>query len=154
MTWTPPTYDDFIARYPQFVDYDQALVQLILDDSNMRIGEGNWADHDKTPASLALTAHMLALTPKAYPIDDGSGGGGGVPGSGESTKVVKSRTVGDVKEEYETGTSKQDIFAGSSSGSAPIDKFGTLADFFLTPYGRYYMYLMKLNFPGVAVVYR
>ncbi len=149
MTWVPPTYDDFVARYPMFVGYDQALVQVILDDSNMRVGEGNWAEHDKTPASMALTAHMLALTPMAAPdAGGGSGGGGGTGGGGSA--VVKSRTVGDVREEYETKSS----FNFADGGSSPVAKFGTLADFFLTPYGRYYVYLMKLNFPGVAVVYR
>ena len=149
MAWVPPTSSDFVARYPQFAGYDPALVDLVLADSNMRIAEGAWADHDKTPASLALTAHMLAMTPGAAPPDPaGSGGGGGGAGS-DAFGTVKSRSVGDVRVEYET-KSDFDFSSGSGGGS----DLGILSGLALTPYGRYYLYLMKMNFPGVAVVYR
>jgi hypothetical protein len=151
-TLDPPTIDDFLTRYPEFVGYDAELVQLVLDDSNMRIAEGAWTDHDRAEASMALTAHRLVTTPGAAPSpwDEDDGSGGSSPPSGASPGAVKSRTVGDVRVEYET---KSDYIKGSGGGSVSSGS-GPLADFYLTPYGRYYLYLMKLNFPAVAVVYR
>lgn len=150
MAWTPPTIDDFLLRFPQFKGYDPALVQVILDDSNMRVDEGAWIEHDKTPASLNLTAHRLLTTPGAAPVDDGSGsgGGGGSSGSSGTEGAIKRRKVGDVEVEYET---KSDFISDAGSGGS---KMGPLAGFQVTPYGRAYLYLMKLNFPAVRVVYR
>ena len=153
MAWTPPTVADFRLRYPQFVAYSDGMIQVVLDDSNIRIGRGNWLDIDRTPASLSLTAHRLALT-VAPDAGDGSGNGGGTPGAGGQTGAIKSRTrkVGDVSDttEYETKSDFFNISGGGSGGGSA----GVLGDFFLTPYGREYLYLMKVNFPAVAVVYR
>jgi hypothetical protein len=149
MAWTPPTLAEFNLRFPELSAYDQVLAQYLLDDSNTRVAEGNWADHDKTPASLNLTAHRLVMSPGAVPGFDpetGGGSGGITPESG----AVKSRTVGDVRVEYET---KSDYIKGSSGGGVSGGA-GPLGEFYLTVYGRHYLYIMKLNFPAVAVVYR
>jgi hypothetical protein len=150
MAWTPPVYNDFVTRFPEFKGYDQALVEMILADSNARVAEGAWTDHDKSAASMNLTAHRLLMTPGAAPTYDE--GGDGVPPTtgGVAIGAVKSRTVGDVRVEYETGSAKASGITGSGGAAAA----GPLGEFYATTYGRHYLYLMKLNFPAVAVVYR
>jgi hypothetical protein len=151
MAWIPPTIDDFMTRFPEFAGYDTALVQMILDDTVMRIDRGNWVEMDKTPAALDLTAHRLATTPGAAPsFDEGGGSGGGSSGGSFATGAVKKRKVGDVEVEFET---RSDYTSASGGGGGGANA-GLLSDFYLTPYGRHYLYIMKLNFPGVAVVYQ
>lgn len=130
MAWTPPTIDDFKARYPEFTIASDTFMQLILNESIDEVGD-TWVERDRTPAILALTAHFLAAQGQGV-AGVGPGGGGA-----SSTGTLKSYTVGDVSA----------TFSGIDTGSAEA-----LIGFKSTAYGQEYLRRMRRNFPAVAVV--
>jgi hypothetical protein len=145
MAWTPPTVADLEKRYPEFVAYDDTIEQTVLDEAIAEITAGCWIENNRTPATLALAAHWLATTPGAAPDQTGGTGGGGDSG-GVALGTIKSRTVGDVRVEYETGATSSSATNFTGGGGA-LD-----ADFGSTPYGLTYLQLLRRNFPAVAVV--
>lgn len=128
MAWTPPTVEEFKTRYPAFADVADATVQATLDEAVGDVGE-SWIESDRTPAVLALTAHLLA----SQGLGVGAGGGGAA-----IVGTVKRRKVGDVEVE----------FAGSGGKSTG----GSLDIYRTTSYGLRYLQLMRRSFPAVAVV--
>lgn len=144
MAWTEPTLDDLRLHYPQFAGWGDEFCQVWLDYAIGEVAAGCWYERDKTMAALSLAAHLIAMTPEGE--DAGQDGGGGSTG-GSSTQLgaIKARTVGDVRVEYETGRASN--FASASGGTGSV-----FAGLTVTPYGRLYLYLMRRNFPAVAVV--
>lgn len=132
MTWVPPTSASFKVRYPAFEAVADATIDAVLEEATAEVGE-TWIERTRSPAIMALTAHLLA----AQGIGTGaSAGGGGVAVSG----AIKRRKVGDVEVEFAGVTS------GGSGGS------GALAQYRTTLYGQMYLEYMRKNFPAVAVV--
>lgn len=130
MTYTPPTVDNVKVRFPEFANVPEPTLQAILDEAIERVGP-EWVERDRRPATLYLTAHMLAA--QGLSGGDGSGGGGAAV-----TGAVKRRKVGDVETE----------FAGVSTGTGS----GSGTGYASTLYGKMFLDLMRVNFPAVAVV--
>lgn len=131
MAWTPPTLADFRTRFPAFKDVPDATVQAVLNEAIAVVSTSDFIERDKTPATLYLTAHLLAV--EGW-LSGGAGGGGAAV-----TGTVKRRKVGDVEVE----------FAGVSGGSGGS---GLLAQYNGTIWGQRYVALMRLNSPSILVV--
>jgi Protein of unknown function (DUF4054) len=153
MTWTPPSVEEFLTYYPEFKTWDQATVNVWLNQAVLEVSYGSWEDRDRSHAAMALAAHLLVTTPGAAPAEDAGDGGGGSGGESSSsgTFAIKSRTVGQVRVEYDTGKTTQSKWTGGAS-IGTIDPDSVFAGLKMTPYGRRYLYLMRRNFPAVRVV--
>ena len=130
MSYTPPTYADFIARFPIFsntVLYSQVVVEAILVEATNQI-DTTWREIDYAPAIMYLAAHMLAT-------DNSSAGTEIDYGTGPTS--IASESFSGMSIAYKTVTP----MAGSAAASA----FGT------TSYGRRYYDLLKKNKPAVVV---
>jgi len=124
MPYTAPTIADLKVRFPAFASVGDPLLTLVLNEAIGAIGP-EWLERDRAPAQLYYAAHMLA--------SEGAADGGISAVAGP----VKRDKVGDVETE----------FASVTSGAV-----GDTAAFGSTEYGRRYLRLLRLNFPGVAVV--
>lgn len=131
MAWLPPTIAEFKIRYPEFASVPDATLQAFLDEATGEVGP-TWIERTRSPAIMALAAHLLAVQGLG---GDASAGDGGVAISG----AVKRRKVGDVEVE----------FAGLSTGGGGS---GIAAGYLSTAYGRRYLEWLRKNFPAVAVV--
>ena len=129
MVYVPPTAAELKARFPEFTDVSDTLVNLILAEASAQVGE-TWLERDRKPATLYLAAHMLAM--EGEPARSAGGTGGGTSGP------VRRRKVGDVETE----------FAGFGGGA--VD--GSMSNYGLTAYGLRFLDLLRKNFPAVAVV--
>ena len=124
MPYTEPTINDLKTRFPALATIDDVVLELVLNEAISAVGSG-WLERDRAPAQLYYAAHMLA--------SEGAADGGVSAVAGP----VKRDKVGDVETE----------FASVTSGDV-----GDTAAFGSTEYGRRYLRLLRLNFPGVAVV--
>ena len=135
MPWTPPTVDTFKIRFPRFVNVDDELVEMLLEEAGNQVGE-TWVERDRTPAILYLTAHLLVM--EGYGVLTPGGNGSSPNTAGQ----LKRRKVGDVEVEY------QNANEALGTGNGGMDRSG----YNLTPYGRQFLLIMRRNFPAVAVV--
>lgn len=127
MAYVPPTASDLKARFPEFTAVSDTLVNLILAEASAQVGE-TWLERDRTPATLYLAAHLLAM--EGEPGRSTSGRGSATTGP------VRRRKVGDVETEY----------AGYGSSEYGRSGYGS------SEYGQRFLNLMRRNFPAVAVV--
>lgn len=133
-----PLAADLKARYPEFVPVADVLIAAVIDEAYWMVDEG-WEVSDRTPGILALTAHLLAM--EGWPDRASLGVGAPIPpGAG---KEVLMRKVGDVTVQYGSSGS------GGSSGGGGV---GLLSGLALTPYGRRFAQLLKLNAPAIGLV--
>lgn len=132
MAVTLPSAGDLKTRYPEFTGVSDDLVGLVISEASHLVDE-SWLEADQQPAILAYTAHLLWS--EGWPARVS-----GTFDAGLSGRAMKSRKVGDVSVEYETASS------GSGGGSA------SLLGLNLSPYGRRFAQLMKLNAPAISLV--
>jgi hypothetical protein len=129
MAHTPPSYADFIARFPIFNDvvkWPQSVVEAIIAEATNNI-DTSWIEADYKPAIMYLAAHMLA-TDNSTEGDDVEIGG-----------------LQNIASESFAGMSISYKGADAPAGSAAMSSFGT------TSYGRRYYALLQKNKPGVVV---
>lgn len=134
MAITPPSAGDFKARYPEFAQVSDTLIDLVLADAAGFVAE-TWRQADRIPAIMALAAHMLAMEGEPQRSTGGSGGAGAVSGP------VQSAKVGDVSVTFKGWN----VGAGGSSG--PISD-----SYVQTAYGQRFLTYLRRNFPAVVVV--
>jgi len=127
MPYEKPTTDQFYERFPVFEDKDEDLVQLLLDEASGSV-DTCWVEADYQPATLYLTAHLLAT--------DASQTGDSVV-VGPTQGGVASESFGPMSISY------KDFPAGTLSAS---ETFGT------TAYGRKYLSLLNANKPPIVAV--
>jgi hypothetical protein len=132
MAYTEPTVENFKIRYPEFAPVSESLVQMILDEAINAVGE-TWIERDRAKAQMLLTAHELAMAGEPGRTNSGQN-------LGATTGAMKRRKVGDVEVEF------AGVSGSSGSGGGASSVYG------LTTYGQQYLALVRLNFPGVAVV--
>lgn len=133
-----PLPADLKARYPEFTPVSDVLVAAVIGEAYQMVDEG-WEEADRTPAILAFAAHLLAM--EGWPGRASLGVGAPMPpGAG---KEVIMRKVGDVTVQYASSGS------GGSSGGGGVGLLSSLA---LTPYGRRFAQLLKLNAPAIGLV--
>jgi hypothetical protein len=126
---TIPTAAALKARYPEMDGVGNTLVDAVIADAAAYVDD-TWREGDRSPAILALAAHMLSVEGEPHRTNTG----GIVNGS---MGAITSTKVGDV-----TTT-----FAGVASGGAvSMDGFNS------TSYGLAFLRLRRRNFPAVAVV--
>ena len=122
MAYVPPTIFGLRTRFPAFATVADDLLTLVLDEAIGAVGP-EWLEKDRATAQLYYAAHILA----SQGAIDG--------GMSAVTGPVKRDRVGDAETE----------FAGVG-GLYGGDGFGT------TAYGMAYLRLLRMNFPGIAVV--
>lgn len=123
MPYTEPTVDDFKTRFPE-IDAEDDQIQIAIDDAADMVDE-TWLEKDFQKAILFLAAHYVTIN---APEEAGAIG---------DEQSIASESFGPISVSY------QKTEAGASS---PGTTFGT------TGYGRRYLELLKLNFPGILVV--
>jgi hypothetical protein len=125
---TPPTIDDFNARFPAFGDYDQDEAQFCLTQAINSV-DNTWRDLDYVPAILYLTAHLLATD---------AGADGDTIEVGGGTGAIASESFGGMSVSY----------ASSSDTGATVDS----SQYSTTIYGRRYYALLQNNRGGPVVI--
>lgn len=122
----------FKSRFPEFGPVSDALIDLVLSETDATLGD-KWLDRDRPVALKLLTAHKLSMEgepERSKAIAEGRSVQNAQAGQ------VTSMKVGDVSVTYgglDTQSSREDGY----------DK---------TPYGRRYLELMRKNFPSVLTV--
>lgn len=125
MSYVQPTAIVFKARFPEFTVVADVLVNLVLDEAIVQVGE-TWLERDRARAQMLLAAHTLTMEGEPQRSTSGNG----AAGSG----LMVSRSVGDVSV----------TFANTSSASATGNGG--------SHYGKEFDRLMRKNFPPVAAV--
>lgn len=133
MPYVVPTPAEFKTRFPIFTDSDDALIQMLLNEAATNVST-SWIESDYQPAILYLTAHLLATDNSEEGADVGSGVGG--DGQGQ----IASEHWGPISISYRAPQYPR-------LGESFFDQYyGT------TSYGRRYLFLIRRNFPAIAVV--
>lgn len=125
MAYIAPTSADLLARFPEFAGTSGTTIQALLDDAGADVGEA-WIETDRARATLALAAHMLALS--------GALGAESGVGPGATTSEVRA---GDTMIKFAVPT--------AASGT-------NAASYAQTSYGQRFLELRSRSFPAVAVV--
>lgn len=134
MPYTAPTTADLKARYPAFAAVADVVVEAVLADTFIDVGE-SWIEAHRAPAMLALAAHWLQTQ--------------GANASAES--VMLTGGIGTVTEMRAGDTSLK--FANpSDAGNGAGTGTGSASAFSSTPYGRRFLELRSRSFPAVLVV--
>lgn len=60
MAHTPPTIAEFQARFPEFEETDEELVQLYLTEAARAVGQ-NWIEADYKTGIMLLAAHSVQV---------------------------------------------------------------------------------------------
>lgn len=134
MTVQVPTASELKTRYPEFTGVADATVTAIIAEASPMVDEG-WETTDQKPAIMAFTAHLLSM--EGYPARSANVQAPLKPGVG---REVLARKVGDVSTQY----------AQTASGSGSPS--GLMSQLPLTPYGRRFSQLLKLNAPAIGLV--
>lgn len=129
MAYEPPTYQEFITRFPIFAgdQYSQPVVEAILVEAS-RGADNSWLEPDYKPAVMYLAAHLLA--------NDNSGEGEDVTFGASQSTNISGESFGGMSISYASPA------AGGANASATYGN---------TEYGRRYLRLLRLNKPGVVV---
>lgn len=130
MAYVRPTAAEIKARYPEFEPVSDVLIDLMIDDAVVIVGE-SWLERDRKRAQMLWVAHTL--TTEGEPQRSASGKS--TAGRGAMT----SRSVGDVSVSY------ADPSAKASGGDLS-------AQYSSTSYGREFLILMRQNFPAILAV--
>lgn len=130
MAYTVPTSATLKARYPEFKDVPEALIDLFLAEAVSDVGD-TWLEKDRARAQLLLTAHKLTIEGEPERSLTGVGSAG--------TGQIKRDKVGDAETE----------FSGSGAGVVASAQTLGLSD---TAYGMEFMRIQRKNFPAVGVV--
>lgn len=128
MAYTPPTYEEFIARFPIFdnqVTWPQAMVEAVIVEATNNIDE-TWIEADYKPAIMYQTAHILSIDNAAE---------GQVPSVGPQT-FLSSESFAGMSQSFS-------MVQGGTLGSSEI--WGS------TSYGRRYLDLLRKNKGGPVV---
>lgn len=128
MAWTAPTAAEFKARFPAFATVDDAVVNVVLAESALRVDDTWVSEADFKLGINLLTAHILTL--------DGHG-------TGAESESAKAGALG--FKVMKSGGLTLERFAASES-AANGDQLS------LTSYGRRFIDLLKRNIPAVRVV--
>lgn len=129
-----PTAEELKARFPEFATVVDARVTMFIEDATRSVDD-TWIDTDQSPAIMNLACHMMSL--EGEPSASTSGGVSNLVNG----RFLKSRQVGDVKNEWAESAS-----AGAVSASASQSGFRS------TVYGSRFVKLMMLNHTGMRVV--
>lgn len=128
-----PTASDFKTRYPEFTGVADATVTAVIGEASPMVDD-DWHEPDQKPAIMAFTAHLLTM--EGYPTRTANVE---APLKASVGREMVSRKVGDVTTQYAQTTSASSSTSLSSSLS-------------LTPYGRRFAQLLKLNAPAIGLV--
>lgn len=130
MAYDPPTYAEFIARFPVFdnvAKWPQATVEAIIVEATNNI-DTDWIERDYKPAIMYQTAHILS--------SEAAADADAPDAPGPATYLAS------------------ESFSGMSMSYAKISQNGTLSQSETwggTSYGRRYLDLLRKNKPAVVV---
>lgn len=138
-----PTSANLKARYPEFTSVGDARVTLFIEEAARSVDD-SWIETDQSPAIMSLACHLMSL--EGEPSASSGSGEGSDPSNTnfKDGRFLKSRQVGDTKNEW--AESAAATAAGSMSATA------SQAAYRSTAYGAKFLKLMKLNHSGMRVV--
>lgn len=128
MAYIPPTYAEFIARFPIFdnvIKWPQAVVELVIVEATNNL-DNSWIEKDYKPAIMYQVGHLLATDNSEAGTD---------PDVGPPTYISGESFSG-------MSLSYAKLAAGTLGQS---EMWGT------TVYGRRYLDLLRKNKPPVVV---
>lgn len=132
--------ESFKARYPEFINVSDALIELLFEE-NASIS-CTFPEADRERVCRLLTAHSLAMEGEPARSNAIASGKQGTPAG---TGAIVEMQDGDVRVEFSD--------AQANALSAASSRSGSLTKFYLqTPYGRDYLALQKRNVGTVRVV--
>lgn len=127
MSYVAPTTAELKARFPEFVDIDNAIVTANIVEANRWVDE-SWFENDYQPAIMFLAAHYMIAAGLLFDSDAGGGASG----------PIKSESLGDASISY------ADRFSGSS-GSDEIELM-------TTSHGARFVAIRRANHPAILFV--
>lgn len=138
-----PTSENLKARYPEFTSVNDARVTLFIEEATQSVDD-TWIENDQSPAIMSLACHLMSL--EGEPSASSGAGEGSDPSNTnfKDGRFLKSRQVGDTKNEWAESASA--VAAGQMSATA------SQAGYRSTTYGAKFLKLMKLNHSGMRVV--
>lgn len=134
MAFVTPSVEDFVARYPEFLeqDYDRLSSLLAVAVSNV---SSSWIEKDRLEAIFALTAHYAYKAAQQTQDFTSTLTGGAVAGP------IVRESLGPASVMYQ----KESDSLGASGSSTPVNVTES-------PYWSYYESLTKRSFPAVAII--
>jgi hypothetical protein len=134
----PPTLEEFRARFTEFKDYEDDIIQANIDDAAC-FADTSWSCNcnDCHRAILWLAAHFMALQAKAAAA---------LPKEIDGTYIEGGQVTSVHFETMSVGFARPIPLRGRQAG--PSTGFG----YDSTPYGVRYLELLRLNNPAVVVV--
>jgi len=117
------TAAEFVERFPEFADKDDARIEFFIDDAAVELSESAWGDRYYLAQSY-LAAHKLALASETE-----SGNSFGLSG-------IASGSADGISTSFQT----------------PADITATSAYWMATSYGREFLRLKRITFTAARVV--
>lgn len=138
MAYIEPTVETFKARYPEFSAVPNTLVNLVLNEAFVTVGDG-WHEDDRAKAQSLLVAHSLAM--------EGEPQRSNALNSGGSSNPIN---VGPVVEMQDRDVRVK--FANTLETTGRNSKLGDISQGYMqSHYGKEYYLLMCRNVDAVAV---
>ena len=125
MAYTVPTYQDLVARFPEFRSVAPQRASAILAEAARNV-DTSWIEADYQPAILYLAAHMIVME------DGANAGANAALGSGP----IRTMSLGNASETY----------ASPGGDSLKNSEFG------MTIYGIRFLRLRYANVGGARAV--
>jgi hypothetical protein len=148
---TPPTLEEFRARFPEFADLSDTQVQIAINDASC------WTDDswpgvncgDCTTAMAFLAAHYLALglfaqaaLPETLPATE----------PGQPAIIAGGQVTSLRFESMGVSFSPPQAVGGGGGGGAGSSGMGDSFAWSGTPYGQRVLELVRVNKPAILVV--
>jgi len=139
MPYVQPTVSIFKIRYPEFEVVNNELVELVLAESILAVGEC-WLEKDRAKAQMLLSAHTLAM--EGEPARSNALQTGGVVNSPSAGQMIELQD--------------RDVKVKLSDKQAQIAENSGLGEqgkrFMQTTYGGEYYQLLRRNSSSMIVV--
>lgn len=117
-----PTASNVKFKFPEFASVADSDVEFAIEEASRNVDD-SWLEGDRTLALMYLTGHYLAQSLQRAASATG--------------QKIRSERVGDMSITYENPTEPTNVDQN---------------DLYTTMYGRRYMELAHINFPGIAVI--
>jgi hypothetical protein len=144
VAFVAPAVEDFLDRFPEFAEFDEGQIQLVLDEVAPMVDE-EWIERDRPAAILYLAAHLIYSQQQAGWMLQSRVTGSSASG-GTTAGPVLRETVGPLSVMYTSP--KQMGVVSQSGGAVSASSF----DLESSPYGLRYLELLRLTAPAVLVV--
>lgn len=102
MSYEAPTLDEFVTKFPEFVEEQSARINAALAEAALSVDTG-WVESSYKPAILYLAAHILSRDIAAGEAIGGLG-------------VIQSETIGRISTSYKVGGAGESTLTSTPYG--------------------------------------